>query len=140
MAENAGHLAVIESSLDGAAWVEIDGEDSFSVSRERESIEVTNFKDPTGAKIRIMGIADGACELGGNVVFKASTLDLDPGIAKIVQRARDKGALYLRTKLEGSGGSYRGAVGLVEKFSLSAEVGGAVTWSASTTLNGAGWV
>ncbi len=139
MAETVGHLALIESSTDGVTYTEIDGHDSFAVNRNRDSIEVTNFKDTTGAKIKIMGLRDGGCDLSGNIVFTVSTLTLDVGIKNIIQRIVDGGALFLQAKIEGAGGTYRGATGLVEEFSLSAEVDGAVKWSAKTCLNGAGW-
>ena len=139
MAENAGHLAVIENSLDDSTYVEIDGEDEFSVSLARDPIEVTNFKDATASKIRIMGLRDGYCDLGGNVVFRATTFEIDQGFKNLVTRLKDGAALFLRTKLDGSGGTYRGATTLGEEFTIAAEVSGAVTWSAKTCLNGAAW-
>ncbi len=139
MTEYVGHTAIVESSLDGSTWVEVDGDRSFGVSRARDLVETTTFADATGSKTRIAALRTGSCDLGGDIVFAVSTLTLDLGIAKIVQRLRDAGALYLRTKLDGAGGTYRGAVGLVEEFELKADVGGAVEWTAKTCLNGAGW-
>lgn len=138
MAENVAHLAIIESATDGATFTEIDGLNSVSRDSAREMIEVTSFKDPSGHKIKIAGIKDGSVELGGNVVFAAS-LSLDTGIKNVAQRARDGGALTLRTKLDGTGGTYRGVACLVKEFGLKADVGGAVEFSASLQMNGAAW-
>lgn len=139
MAENIGHLVIVESSTDGGAYTEIDGNETWANNRQRDQIEVTALKDATGAKIRIPGLRMGGADLGGSVVFASGTLALDTGIKNVFQRARDGGDLYLRSKVDGAAGTYRGAVGLVEQFSLSADPGGAVKWSAKTCHNGAGW-
>lgn len=138
MAENVGHLAVVETSTDGTTFTEVDGENKFSREASREMIENTAFKDTSGHKRKLPGIKDGSAELGGHVVF-AATLSLDTGIKNVIQRVRDGGTLTLRTKLDGSAGTYRGASGLVTKFSLSADVLGSVEWSASVQFSGTSW-
>ena len=139
MAENIAHLAVFESATDGATYTEIDGLDSFSRQSMRDVLNVTSFADPSAHQIKIMGLKDGSIDLSGNVVFDVSTLTLNVGIKNIAQRARDGGALSLRAKVDGSGGTYKGVETLVKEFGFSAEVSGAVEWSASLQMNGAAW-
>jgi len=140
MAENAGHLAIVESSPDDSVYTEIDGCTMTGVDRDKDIIDVTSMKDASGHKVKISGLKDSKASLEGHVVFTASTFVLDLGISNVFRRARDGGLLALRTKLDGSGGSYRTlASGLVSELSISGEVDGSVKWSAGIQANGAGW-
>jgi predicted secreted protein len=140
MAENAGHLSIVESSTDAAAYTEVDGATMASRDLDRAMIDVTSMKDATNHKIKIAGLRDGQCAIEGHVVFASGTLQLDTGIKNIVQRARDGGLVAVRTKLDGAAGTYRTlASALVSALSISAEVDGAVKWSCTLQNNGAVW-
>lgn len=139
MAENIAHTSIFESATDGATFAEIDGAQSYSRDASRTVLEVTPFKDATGHKIKIMGRKDGGVSLGGQLVLMTGTLSVDTGIKNVMQRARDGGALTLRTKVDGVAGTYRGAACVVTEFGIKAEVDGTVEWSATLKLNGAAW-
>lgn len=139
MAENAGHLVVVETATDGATYAEIAGGTSVSRASDRDALETTHFADASEHKTRIVGLKDGRVELSGNVSFTPVTFLLDAGFKNVVQRARDGGALSARSKMNGAAGAYLGAAGLVEEFSLSAEVGGLVEWSTTVRFNDDDW-
>lgn len=69
MAELAGHSVIIEYSADGTTWTsaEIAGVTSLQVGRERNLIDITHFKDTTGAVKRLAGLKDAKASLSGNL-------------------------------------------------------------------------
>lgn len=138
MAENAGHLVILESATDGATYTEVDGAKSLGRSAGRDVLDVTTFKDTSGHVVKIVGLKEESIDLGGHVYFNSS-LSLDTGIKNLFQRARDGGAISIRAKVDGSGGTYRGSTGLISEWSLSAEVGGTLEWSTKVQFNGQAW-
>lgn len=140
MAENAGHLIVVESSTDAAAYTEIDGAVSLSIARDRDLLDVTGTKDASGHKVRHGGLKDGQTQIDGHLAFASGTLQVDTGQKNLIQRMRDGGLVALRRKLDGAGGSYVTlASALITDLTISADAGGAVKWSATIQNNGAGW-
>lgn len=139
MAENAGHLVVLESATDGVTFTEIDGGSSLGRGAGRTVLDVTTFKDTSGHKLKIVGLKEESMDVGGHVMFMPTTFTLDTGIKNIIQRARDGGTLTLRAKLEGAAGTYRSSSGLVSEWSLSAEADGVVEWSAKVQFSGVAW-
>ena len=134
MAENVGHLVVVSIATSlGGTYTEISGVTSASVSRDREVLDITHFKDTSAHKLKKMGLKDTKLSLSGN-------LDIaDSAQSQIRTRYDDGAAAFITIKWDGAAGTYRGASGLVTKFSLSADVLGSVEWSASVQFSGTSW-
>jgi predicted secreted protein len=126
MAENAGHLVVvgIHTAL-GGPYTEISGVTSVSLSRERDVLDITHFKDATAHKIKMMGLKDTKLDISGN-------LDLaDSAQSQIRSRYDDGASTFVQIKWDGSGGSGADGEFKVASYSESAEVSGVVEFSAA---------
>jgi TP901-1 family phage major tail protein len=142
MAENSGHLVIVETSPDASTYTEIDGLTSFSGKRDRTSIDFTNFKSAaaTSHKVAVAGMRAATVSLSGNLAAQDSTFAIDVGQANLITAARAGSAVACRTKVDGSSGTYVTlAAARVASFEISAEIDGLVTFSVELQSDGASW-
>ena len=125
MAENVGHLVVVGiHTAMGGPYTEISGITSASVSRGREVLDITHFKDTTLHKLKTMGLKDTQMSLGGN-------LDLaDAAQSQLRTRYDDGASTFLQIKWDGVGGAGADGEFKVANISESAEVAGIVEFTA----------
>lgn len=125
MAENVGHLVVVSIATSlGGTYTEISGVTSASVSRDREVLDITHFKDTSAHKLKKMGLKDTKLSLSGN-------LDLaDSAQSQIRTRYDDGAGAFIQIKWDGVGGAGAKGEFYVSNYSEDADVGGIVTFSA----------
>lgn len=124
MAENVAHLVVIglHTAL-GGPYVEISGVTSASLTRDREVLDLTHFKDATAHKLKTMGLKDTKLSLSGN-------LDLADSAQSALRTRYDDGAsTFVQIKWDGSAGVGADGEFKVSSYSESAEVAGIVEFS-----------
>lgn len=120
----AGHEVTI--NVDGN---EIDGIKSFSVSNENDMLDETDFADTSGFRQRFQGLQDGNISLSGD--FEAS----DTAQAALRSAKASGATVTVQLLYDGTNGD--SVVCHVENFSISAEVGGLVEFSANLLFNAA---
>lgn len=140
MAENVGHLVIVETSPDASTYTEVDGLTSFSAKRDRTEIDMTHFADASAHALSLVGLRSTTVSLAGNLSCRASTFEIDAGQANVISAARAGSLVACRTKVDGSGGSYVTlASALVSSLEISVDIDGLVTFSAELQSNGASW-
>ena len=135
MAENAGHLVKVGINTSQGSYTEISGINDVSLTRDRDPLETTHFKDTTASKLRIMGLKDAKISMAGN-------LDLaDSAQSQIRSRYSDGASAFVEIQWDGStstDGEFK-----VVSYSEKASVGGLVEISAefeASPLTGTGAV
>lgn len=124
MAENAGHAVSIglSSSL-GGAYTEIGSLNSVSLTRDRTVLDLTNFKDTSAHKLKMMGLKDTKIELSGN-------RDLaDAQQSALSSRYDDGASTFIQIGWDGS--TFKKGEFKVANFSEKASVDGLVEFSVS---------
>lgn len=128
----AGHLVVVEASLDDAAYTEVDGIEDGSWAPSRDIRDVTDLKDADAARRKFALLRDGEITLSGQYEADAN------GQGRIRAKFDDGGILYCRIKWDptAAGGSqgYKVAT-LVSDYSVDFSRDDVVTWSATLTWN-----
>lgn len=124
MAENVAHLVVIGiGTAIGGPYTEISGLTSASLTRDREVLDITHFKDTTAHKIKLMGLKDTKLSLSGN-------RDIADAPQTTLQTRLDDGAsTFLQIKWDGSAGTGADGEFKVASFAESADVSGIVEFS-----------
>lgn len=137
MAASAAHLTKVYAKASSAApgaSDEVDGLDDYSLSKARDVLEVTTFKDTSGAKKRILALKDGSISLSGN--FESADAP-----QKLIRSSHDSAAsIWIQIESDPSAGA--GDKGfqvecLVESFEVKGGVDGKAEFSASLTFNAA---
>lgn len=124
MSENAGHLVFVGlSSSYGGAYTEIGALSSASLTRDRTVLDLTNFKDTSAHKLKMMGLKDTKLELSGN-------RDLaDAQQSALSSRYDDGASTFIEIGWDGS--TFKKGEFKVSNFSEKASVDGVVEFSAS---------
>lgn len=125
MAENVAHLVVISSATSlGGSYTEISALNSAQLSRDREVLDITSFKDTSAHKIKLMGLKDTKLSLSGN-------RDLaDAGQTSLDSRYGDGASTFIEIKWDGVAGTSKKGEFKVASFQESADVSGIVEFSA----------
>lgn len=129
----AGHLVVVEASLDDAAYTEVDGIEDGSWAPTRDVRDVTDLKDADAARRKFALLRDGQITLSGQYEADAN------GQGRIRAKFDDGAALHLRIKWDPSASA--GSQGykvqtVVQDFSIDFSRDDVVTWSCTCTWNG----
>ncbi len=124
MAENAAHLTQvgIHTAL-GGPYVEMSGVNSLSLTRDRTVLDITNFKDTSAHKLKIMGLKDTKLDISGN-------LDLADAPQSVLRSRYDDGASTF-VGIEWDGSTVADGEFKVASYSESASVDGVVEFSCS---------
>lgn len=120
----AGHEVTI--NIDGN---EIDGIKSFSVSNENDMLDETDFADTSGFRKRFQGLQDGNISLSGDYE-RTDT-------AQAALRTAKANGTTVTVQLLYDGTNGDSVVCHVENFSINAEVGSLVEFSANLLFNAA---
>lgn len=124
MAENVGHtVAVSIHTALGGPYSEISGVTSVSLSRDREVLDLTHFKDTTAHRLKSMGLKDTKLDISGNADFA------DAAQSQIRSRYDDGASTFIEIMWDGATG--KDGEFKVASYNESAEVGGLVEFSAS---------
>lgn len=113
---------------------EVDGINSVTYSPSLDLLDVTDFKDSTGAKLKLGGLKDGSISLSGDLEMA------DAPQALLRTAAGDGSSVWLTLHFNpgGSAGSKGFQVECkIESFEISASVDGKVEFSASASFTGA---
>lgn len=130
MAEEVGHEVVLEvDPVGSSSWTEIDGVTSCSIGRNRDMLDITSFKDTSGARKRLAGLKDGTIQISGNLILA------DAGQTEIRARYNDGADLEFGFKWDGSSGTRQTVACKVESYEESATVDGLVEFSATLQFN-----
>ena len=130
MAELAGHLVVVEVSPDDSTYTEIDDVKSCSVGRDRDMLDITNFKDTSGAKKFLAGLRGGKIDISGPLNLT------DSAQSQLRSRFNDGAACFIGVKWDGSAGTRQKVSCLVSNYNESADVAGVVSFTCNLTFNG----
>ena len=132
----AGHPVKVyyKASAAYSAGDEVDGLNSVSYSPSLDLLDVTDFKDTSGAKLKLAGLKDGTISISGD--FEPS----DSPQALIRTNAGDGVSGYCSCHFNPSGST--GAKGFivevkVASFTIEASVDGKATFSAELQFTGA---
>ena len=128
----AGYVGTIERSADDITYFDIDGINSVSFSRNRESLEKTYLNDTDASKKKFAGIKDGTISFDGDLMFD------DTNGQNAIRTAFDAGTDdWYRLKPDGTNGwkfqavimdvSISGGTDGKNTVSISLEVDGVVT-------------
>lgn len=119
----------LELNIDGN---ELEGLNSFTLSDDREMIDITNFKDIGSASNRkyLAGLEDGTLSLSGQY---------DGGTAQAALRTKKASGADVAVTIDLTGDSTDEYTfnAKVTNFTVSAEVGGEIQFSCELQLNGA---
>lgn len=133
MAALAGHpIGLLVSATDGS-FVEVDNINNVSFGPSRNMLDITSFKDTTGAKLFMAGLSSGKISLKGD--YNGA----DAPQAQIRTQFLSGGALYVQMHFDT--GAAAGSKGykvktIVESFDVSVGVDGKVEFSCSLNFNG----
>lgn len=133
----AGHPVKIYAKASGTAPSgsdEVDGINNVTYSPKLDLLDVTDFKDTSGAKLKLGGLKDGSISLAGD--FEPS----DAPQALLRTAAGDGSSVWISTHFNPSGST--GTKGFiveckVESFDISAAVEGKAEFSCSLQFTGA---
>ncbi len=129
---NVAHTAKVYVKASAASVIsgdELDGINDFSASSSKTILDITDFKDTSGAKAKLAGLEDGSFSISGD--FEAADAP-----QMLVRSSFDSGAaIWLTILFDGTAG-YKYAC-LVENYEVKGGVDGKLEWSASLTMNGA---
>lgn len=128
----AGHLVVVEVSLDDSAYTEVDGIEDGSWSPTRDIRDVTDLKDADAARRKFALLRDGQITLNGQ--FEADT----NGQGRVRAKFDDGGDLFCRIKWDPSAGA--GSQGykvktVVENWEVNFSRDDVVTWTCTLSWN-----
>lgn len=141
MSAIAGHPAKLYVKSDSGSYSssdEIAGIDNVDFKVSGESVDVTTFKDTSGAKLKLMTLADGSASLSGSAEFADAPQTLF--------RSYGPGGTYFGSSLwlsvefnpSGSSGSRGFKVECkVESYGVKASVAGRVEFDVSLAFTGA---
>lgn len=124
MTAEAGHTVKVLCDLSDPPTEEISGIKQFSATVEREVIDITDFKDTSGARVRIMGLKNVAFTMSGD--YDAS----NQAWADILTNYGDGADIYIRAYITSS--NYIDFTAKVQDVNFDAGVDGAV--QASVTM------
>jgi predicted secreted protein len=133
----AGHPVLVYAKASSAAAVsgdEIDGINSVSYSPTLDLLDVTDFKDTTGMKLKIGGLKDGSISIGGDLEMTDAPQTL------LRTAAGDGSSVWITIHFNPSGAALAKGFNVeckVESFEISASVDGKVEMSASLQFTGA---
>lgn len=133
----AAHIVKIYVKSTSATAIssdEVKGLNDFSASSSKTMLDVTDFKDTTGVKLKMAGLEDGSFSLSG---------DLESGDAPqgLIRSSFDSGStIYLTVQWDPN--ATAGSKGynfpcIVESYEVKGSVDGKSEFSASLSLNGA---
>lgn len=131
---NTGHAIAVKVSTTDSSYNEVGNLNSVSFGPSRTMLDITDFKDTTGAKLFMAGLHSGKISLKGD--YNGA----DTYQALIRTQFLNGGALYVQFIFDpgASAGSQGYKVkGIVESFDVSVNVDGKVEFSASVSFNGA---
>ena len=133
----AGHAVVVyfkATSGTPSGSDEVDGLNSVSYSPTVDLLDVTDFKDTTGFKLKLAGLKDGSVSLSGD--FEAA--DAPQVLVRTSWSSGASGWVSFIFDPSASAGSQGFKVECkVENFEISASVDGKVEFSASLSFTGA---
>jgi predicted secreted protein len=133
----AGHpvkLYVKASSASPIAGDEVDGLNNVSYSPSVDLLDITDFKDTSGAKLKLAGLLDGSISLSGD-------FEMSDAPQALIRSSMVSGAsLWTSCHFNPSGST--GSKGFivetkVASFEIATAVDGKVTFSASLQFTGA---
>lgn len=113
---------------------EVDGINSVSYSPSLDLLDVTDFKDSTGAKIKLAGLKDGSISLSGDLEMT------DAPQALLRTAASDGTSVWLTIHFNPSGSASAKGFQVeckIESFEISASVDGKVEFSSTASFTGA---
>lgn len=132
----AAHLSNYYVRLDTTAPGATDqpvGINSVSFSPSVDLLDVTDFKDSTGAKLKLAALKDGSASLSGD-------LDLSDAAQIVLRTAYDNGTLvYMTFQFNPSGAASQKGFRVpcyVESYELGASVADRATFSVSLQFSG----
>lgn len=133
----AAHPVVVYAKSTSSTAVgadEVDGINSVTYSPSLDLLDVTDFKDTTGTKLKLGGLKDGSVSLSGDLEMADAPQTL------IRTAASDGSSVWMTMHFNPSGSA--GSKGFnveckVESFEISASVDGKVEFSASLQFTGA---
>ena len=120
VAAHAGAIKV--SATIGGSYTEVDGIKNYTISMSNADLDVTDFKDTTGAMARILGLADTSVSLEGD--YERSDTN---GQTIIFTAFTGKSAMGIELLFDGTNGIKVEV--LVTKFEIKAGVGDTVSVS-----------
>lgn len=133
----AAHLAKIyvkSTSATATSSDEVKGLNDFSASSSKTMLDVTDFKDSAGVKLKLAGLEDGSFSLSGD-------LESADAPQALIRSSFDTGAnVYLTVQWDPNAST--GSKGytypcIVESYEVKGGVDGKAEFSASLQLNGA---
>jgi len=135
----AGHtttVSVYESTLGGTSpssgdYTEVDGINSLSFGPTRDQLESTDFADTTGARTRFSGLKDGTVSISGD--YEAG--DAGQTSVETIFDGTADATLWVQILWDGTDGHHVECK--VESFTIEADVGDKITFSAELTFTGA---
>lgn len=133
----AGHPVLVYAKATNAVAVsgdEVDGINSVSYSPSLDLLDVTDFKDSTGTKLKLGGLKDGSVSLSGDLEMT----DAPQGLLRTA--AGDGSSVWMTMHFNPSGAASSKGFQVeckVESFEISASVDGKVEFSASLSFTGA---
>jgi predicted secreted protein len=133
----AGHPVLVYAKATNAAAVsgdEVDGINSVSYGPSLDLLDVTDFKDTTGTKLKLAGLKDGSISLSGDLEMTDAPQTL------LRTAAGDGSSVWMTIHFNPSGAASAKGFQVeckVESFEISASVDGKVEFSASLQFNGA---
>lgn len=128
---NAGYKTVVELSDDDVTYVEVDGIKSASFNGERVVLDITDFKSTGILREKLMGLRDATFEMSGDFVAGDAGQEL---FLDAADSSDDNPVLWIRIRFDGTVGVK--AKITAESHSISSEVEGLASFSASGSLNG----
>lgn len=133
----AGHPVVVyakATSASPSAGDEVDGINNVTYSPSLDLLDVTDFKDSTGAKLKLGGLKDGSISLSGDLEMT------DAPQALLRTAAGDGSSVWMSCYFNPSGSTGQKGFKVeckVESFEITAAVDGKVEFSASLQFTGA---
>lgn len=133
----AGHPVLVYAKATNAAAVsgdEVDGINSVSYSPSLDLLDVTDFKDTTGTKLKLAGLKDGSISLSGDLEMTDAPQTL------LRTAAGDGSSVWMTIHFNPSGAASAKGFQVeckVESFEISAAVDGKVEFTASLQFTGA---
>lgn len=133
----AGHPVLVYAKATNAAAVsgdEVDGINSVSYSPSLDLLDVTDFKDTTGTKLKLAGLKDGSVSLSGDLEMA------DAPQALLRTAGGDGSSVWITIHFNPSGAASSKGFQVeckVESFEISASVDGKVEFTASLQFTAA---
>lgn len=124
------HETSVLFSADDTTYATIPGKNSVSLSTSRETLDVTDFDDASGARKRILGLKDYGVSLSGH--YRPGTNQDD--IFNALVAGDFDGTVYIRILWDGSSGVTIPCV--IASVDISAELEGTVEISVEAESDG----